>query len=157
MFLCWPLYYLFHLGILLHFHHFREQSLIFASISIPYPMLDSHFRSAQKGAGEFLASEKNPKKNPAPLITINCKYSKNNMNSRSYSCTSRAYKNLLEGNAVFVSSSALSGYVDIMIILTRLALIQWLCFFQCEMPFNFQTKHKPPIIWLLRVLFSVLV
>lgn len=79
------------------------------------------------------------------------------MNNQSYSCTSSSYNNLLEGNAVFVSSSALSGYLDIMTILTRLAIIQWLCFFQCEMPFNFQIKHKPPTIWLLRVLFSVLV
>lgn len=64
------------------------------------------------------------------------------MNNQSDSCASRAYKNLLEGNAVFVSSYALSGYLDIMIILRCLALIQRLCFFQCEMSFNFQTKQK---------------
>lgn len=35
---------LFHLGILLHFHHFREQNLIFASISVPYPVMAFHLR-----------------------------------------------------------------------------------------------------------------
>lgn len=53
------------------------------------------------------------------------------MKNQSYSCTSRVYKNLLEDNAVFVSSSALSGYLDIMTILTLLALIQRLWVFLC--------------------------
>lgn len=43
-----------------------------------------------------------------------------------------------------------SGCLHIMIIFTPVALNQQLCFSLYAMPFNSQTKHKQPIIWLLR-------
>lgn len=125
---------LFHLGILLHFHHFREQNLIFASISVLYPVMAFHLREWSMEVLDSVAGGKRP------FTTISCSYSKNNMKNRvniCYFCTTWKHERLnMKEASVFGSSTDFSGCLHIMIIFTPVALNLQLCFSQCAMPFN---------------------